>query len=233
MKINHHTTNRLPKPDSNVRVITLYVVAAIVILQAGIFIGQLKSFGIASPVVIAHKFMLFYLDEIFVSLMYSGIITVTIGTVIIIATYRRDIYNAQKKVDEITIKGQEEAVQLKKDAEEIKENAKKEAANIVMKAKKAEEVWKKKNKELEEKQKQLQRQYEIAVQDMQSQFDDKVRKKGEENKHLAEKCQKLTDELLNRKIKHLNNLQENNPERYKREKKRLKQKLEKLNIVMS
>jgi len=101
------------------------------------------------------------------------------------------------------------------------------------KAKKAEEVWEKKNKELEEKQKQLQRQYEIAVQDMQSQFDDKVRKKGEENKHLAEKCQKLTDELLNRKIKHLNNLQENNPERYKREKKRLKQKLEKINIVMS
>ena len=68
---------------------------------------------------------------------------------------------------------------------------------------------------------------------MQSKFDDKVRKKGEENKHLAEKCQQLTDELLNRKIKHLNNLQENNPERYKREKKRLKQKLEKINIVMS
>ena len=233
MKTNQHVTNRLSKPDRNVRVITLYVVAAIVILQAGIFIGQLKSFGIASPVVIAHKFILFYLDEIFVSLMYSGIITVTIGTVIIIATYRRDIYNAQKEVDKIIIKGQEEVVQFKKEAEEIKENAKKEASNIVMRAKKEEEIWQKKTKELEEKQKQLQRQYEIEVKDMQSKFNDKIRKKGDENKQLAEKCQKLTDELLNRKIKHLNNLQENNPERYKREKKRLKQKLEKLNIVMS
>jgi hypothetical protein len=94
----------------------------------------------------------------------------------------------------------------------------------------AEELKEQLQQQYEEKQKELQRQYEIALQDMQSKFNDKIRKKGEENQHLADKCKMLTDELLKRKMKHLGNIQQDNPGYYKREKKRLEQKLKKLNI---
>ena len=94
-------------------------------------------------------------------------------------------------------------------------------------------LWQRKNRELEEKQRQLQREYETTVKNMQERFNDKIRKKGEENRHLAEKCKMLTDELLRRKMKHLGNLKQDNPGYYKREKKRLEQKLKKLKTAMN
>ena len=221
MKRHRYVTNRLPDSDRKVRVITLYVVTAIFILYAGIWIGQLECCHITKLTRASLHFIMYYLNEIFLFVMYSLLAITGIGAVIIIATYRRDIYNSQKAVDEIIIKGKEEAVQYKKDGEN-------EAERIVIEAKKAEVLWQIKNRELEEKESQLQRQYETAVKEIKSKFDDKIKKKGEENRHLAEKCKMLTDELLRRKLKHLNNLKQDNPGYYKREKKRLEQKLKKL-----
>ena len=233
MKRNQYVTNRLPDSNIKVIVITSYVVAVIFILYAGIWIGQLECVHITKISSISLHFIKFYLNEIFISLMYSLVGITGIGAVVITVTYRRDIYNAQKKVDEIIIKGKEEAVQYKKEGEEIKQEAEKEAEKIVIEARKAEVLWQRKNRELEEKQRQLQREYETTVKNMQERFNDKIRKKGEENRHLAEKCKMLTDELLRRKMKHLGNLKQDNPGYYKREKKRLEQKLKKLKTAMN
>jgi hypothetical protein len=219
---------RNPVTQETILTATVYFILAIVILYTGIWLGRLDSYYINKPIKPSLQLISFYLNDLFVLLIYSLVVIVGIGAIIIIATYRRDIYNAQKEAEVIITRGRLKALQFKKEAEDIKENTTKEAERIVIEAKKAEVLWQRKTEELEEKERELQRKYEIALQDMQSKFNDKVRKKGEENKHLAEKCQKLTDELLKRKIKHLNNLQQNNPERYKREKKRLEQKLKSL-----
>ena len=225
---NQYVRNRETERKEKITIAAMSFITAIAILYAGIWIGQLECCHVTALSRVSLHFAIYYLNDIFLFLLYSLLVIIGIGAVIIIATYRRDIYNAQKDVDEIIEKGKGEIIQRKKEAEKIKEEAEKEASLITMEAKKAEVLWQRKNRELEEKERQLQREYETAVKEIQSKFDDKIRKKGEENRHLAEKCKMLTDELLRRKLKHLSNLKEDNPGYYKREKKRLEQKLKKL-----
>ena len=185
---NQYVRNRETERKEKITIAAMSFITAIAILYAGIWIGQLECCHVTALSRVSLHFAIYYLNDIFLFLLYSLLVIIGIGAVIIIATYRRDIYNAQKDVDEIIIKGKEEAVQYKKDGEN-------EAERIVIEAKKAEVLWQRKNRELEEKERQLQREYETAVKEIQSKFDDKIKKKGEENRHLAEKCKMLTDEL--------------------------------------
>ena len=107
MKRNQSVTNEVPETKVKIVAMTAAFITVIAILHIGIWIWKLDCFYITKPGEGSLHFITFYLDEIFVSLMYSLIIIVGIGAVIIIATYRRGIYNAQKDVDAIIIKGKE------------------------------------------------------------------------------------------------------------------------------
>ena len=105
MKRNQYVTSELPETKETILIVTVSFILSIVILYIGIWLDLLDCYYINKPIKPSLKFISFYLNDLFVLLMYSLVVIVGIGAIIIIAIYRRDIYNAQKEVDKIIIKG--------------------------------------------------------------------------------------------------------------------------------